>query len=113
MVRSRERPFRAGLPQGSVLAPTLFTLWSADLIQELRRVPRTSVFVYADDTATLSAGSSVELARGKSPAGGRHRGPVGPPVEDEDRGAEDSGASSLPVESGREGVRHQGGRHGG
>ena len=64
--RSSERPFRAGLPQGSVLAPTLFTLWSADLIEELRRVPRTSVFAYADDTATLSAGSSIDLARGRA-----------------------------------------------
>ena len=54
-VRSSERPFRAGLPQGSVLAPTLFTIWSADLIEDLRRVSRTSVFMYADDTATLSA----------------------------------------------------------
>ena len=62
-VRSSERPFRAGLPQGSVLAPTLFILWSADLLEELRRVPRTSVFAYADDTATLSAGSSIDLAK--------------------------------------------------
>ena len=57
--RSSERPFRAGLPQGSVLAPTFFILWSADLIEELRRVPLTSVFAYADDTATLSASSGI------------------------------------------------------
>ena len=62
-VRSSERPFRAGLPQGSVLSPTLFILWSADLIEELRRVPRTSVFAYADDTATLSAGPTLEQAK--------------------------------------------------
>ena len=43
-----ERIFRAGLPQGSVLAPTLFTLWSADLAAELREVPGTSVLMYAD-----------------------------------------------------------------
>ena len=39
-VRSSSRPFRAGL-QGSVLAPTIFTLWSADLVAELREVPGT------------------------------------------------------------------------
>ena len=61
--RSSERPFLAGLAQGSVLAPTLFVLWSADLIEELRRVHWTSVFAYADDTATQSAGSSIDLAK--------------------------------------------------
>ena len=60
---SSERPFRAGLPQGSALAPILFIPWSANLIEELRRVPRTSVFADADDTSTLSAGSSIDLAR--------------------------------------------------
>lgn len=43
--RSSERPFRAGLPQGSVLAPTLYTLWSADLVEELRCVPGTTVYM--------------------------------------------------------------------
>ena len=61
-----ERIFRAGLPQGSVLAPTLFTLWSADLAAELREVPGTSVFMYADDTATLSTGSSLPIARARA-----------------------------------------------
>ena len=60
--RGRERPFRAGLPQGSVLAPTLYTLWSADLITALRDVPSTDIFMYADDTATLSSGPSIEVA---------------------------------------------------
>ncbi|KAF0304736.1 RNA-directed DNA polymerase from mobile element jockey [Amphibalanus amphitrite] len=61
-VRSRERPFRAGLPQGSVLAPTLYTLWAADLIEELRKVPRTDCYMYADDTATVSAGPNIQMA---------------------------------------------------
>lgn len=61
--RSSERPFLAGLAQGSVLASTLFVLWSADLIEELRRVHWTSAFAYADDTATQSAGSSIDLAK--------------------------------------------------
>ena len=61
--RSAERIFRAGLPQGSVLAPTLYTLWAADLILELRDIPATYTFMYADDTATLSSGCSIALAR--------------------------------------------------
>ncbi|KAF0303168.1 RNA-directed DNA polymerase from mobile element jockey [Amphibalanus amphitrite] len=60
--RGGERPFRAGLPQGSVLAPTLYTLWSADLITALKTVPGTDIFMYADDTATLSSGASIEEA---------------------------------------------------
>ncbi|KAF0287427.1 Sperm-associated antigen 6 [Amphibalanus amphitrite] len=60
---SSERVFRAGLPQGSVLAPTIYTLWAADLIETLRNASdRTDVLMYADDTATLSAGATVELA---------------------------------------------------
>ncbi|KAF0299401.1 putative RNA-directed DNA polymerase from transposon BS [Amphibalanus amphitrite] len=61
-VRSRERPFRAGLPQGSVLVPTLYTIWAADLIADLRRAPRTDIFMYADDTSTLSAGATIQTA---------------------------------------------------
>ena len=60
---SRERAFRAGLPQGSVLSPTLFLLWSAPLISALQSVPGTTVFMYADDTATLCAGSNIEAAK--------------------------------------------------
>ena len=60
--RSSERPYRAGLPQGSVLAPTLYTLWAADLITALRSVPGTESFMYADDTATLSSGATIEQA---------------------------------------------------
>ena len=62
-VRSSSRPFRAGNPQGSVLAPIIFTLWSADLIAELRKVPGTSVYMCADDTATLCSGATIEQAR--------------------------------------------------
>ena len=65
-VKSSERPFRAGLPQGSVLSPTLFTLWSADLLEGLREVPRTTTYAYADDTATLSAGATMEQATSRA-----------------------------------------------
>ena len=65
-VPSEERPFRAGLPQGSVLAPSLFTLWSADLAAALRGIPGTTVLMYADDTATLSSGSTLPIARSRA-----------------------------------------------
>ena len=65
-MRSSERPFRASLPQGSVLSPALFTLSAADLIEELRAVPGTQVFAYADDTVTLSAEATMELARSRA-----------------------------------------------
>ena len=65
-VPSEERPFRAGLPQGSVLAPSLFTLWSADLAAALRGIPGSTVLMYADDTATLSSGSTLPIARSRA-----------------------------------------------
>ena len=39
-----------------------YTLWSADLTEELRQVTRTDTYMYADDTATVSAGATIELA---------------------------------------------------
>ena len=38
-VVSGERVFRAGLPQGSVLSPSLFLLWAVPLVNPLRDVP--------------------------------------------------------------------------
>ncbi|KAF0299698.1 Exportin-4 [Amphibalanus amphitrite] len=61
--RSRDRVFRAGLPQGSVLAPSLFLLWAAPLVAALKEIPSTTVFMYADDTATLCAGNDIATAR--------------------------------------------------
>ena len=61
-MRSGYPPFRAGLPQGSVLAPTLFSLWSADLVEELQKILGTSVLVYEDDTATLYYGATITEA---------------------------------------------------
>ena len=68
-VRGGERLFRTSLPlQGWILAhqsPT-YTLWSADLIARRRRretlqVDRREVIVYANNTASLNAGATVEL----------------------------------------------------
>jgi hypothetical protein len=60
-VRSGYRAFRAGLPQGSVLAPTLYTLWASDLVKEMRG-SGSDVFMYADEPATLSSGPTIEIA---------------------------------------------------
>ena len=61
--RSGERVYRAGLPQGCVLAPTLFLLWSAPLAAALRDIPGVSPFLYADDTAALCAGNDIATAK--------------------------------------------------
>ena len=58
---SKERIFRAGLPQGSVLSPQLFLLWAAGLAEALR-APGTSPYIYADDTAVLSSGNTMKTA---------------------------------------------------
>ena len=55
-------------PPGIVLALPLYILWSADLITDLKSVPSTDIFMYADDTAMLCSGASMEQA-GKRPAG--------------------------------------------
>ncbi|KAF0300811.1 putative RNA-directed DNA polymerase from transposon BS [Amphibalanus amphitrite] len=57
--KSRERIFRAGLPQGTVLAPTLFLLWAAPLADALKKIPGTTPYMYADDTATLCSGNTI------------------------------------------------------
>ncbi|KAF0291218.1 putative RNA-directed DNA polymerase from transposon BS [Amphibalanus amphitrite] len=60
---SGERVFRAGLPQGSVLSPSLFVLWAAPLVQVIKKIPGCTPYMYADDTAVLCAGNTIELAR--------------------------------------------------
>ena len=62
-VKSRERVFRAGLPQGSVLAPPLFLLWAAPLIGTLKDIEGCSPYMCADDTAGLCTGGDIETAR--------------------------------------------------
>ena len=63
---SGERIFRVGLPQGSVLSASLFVLWAAPLITALKGVPHCSPYVYADDTAVLCAGNTIEAARDRA-----------------------------------------------
>ena len=62
---SSERIYRTGLPQGSVLSPALFLLWSAPLAAALQEVPGTTTFMYAYDTAALCAGNTIEVASGR------------------------------------------------
>ena len=63
--------FRAGLPQASVLLPSLFLLWAAPLVNSLRAVPdapRPRTCTYADDTATLCRGPDINIARRRAQA---------------------------------------------
>lgn len=64
-ILSEERIFRAGLPQGSVLSPSLFLLWTTPLVAELKRFPHCTPCLYAD-TAVLCAGNTIEAARDRA-----------------------------------------------
>ena len=57
---SKVRNFRQGLPQGSVLAPILFTIW----IQDLQAVipPTSEAFVFADDLMLATRNTSITTA---------------------------------------------------
>ena len=63
-MKSREQVFRAGLPQGSVLAPPLFCIWAALflIIDALIDIEGCSPYMYADDTAARTGGD-IETAR--------------------------------------------------
>ena len=55
--------YRASLPQGTVLSPTFFLLWSAALVSNLRTLPGTTLLLLADVIPTLSSGNTTAVAR--------------------------------------------------
>ena len=55
---SRARSLRSGVPQGAVLSPVLYTLFTADFPKAIQ----TSNYYYADDIAFLSTSRSENLA---------------------------------------------------
>ena len=57
-VKSDLLPESMGIPQGSVLGPTLFVLFTNDLP---RSVPSGSVYMYADDTTIYCVGETADL----------------------------------------------------
>ena len=58
-VRSDLLPVSMGIPQGSVLGPTLFVVFTNDLPSS---VPVGSVYMYADDTTIYCVGETADLA---------------------------------------------------
>lgn len=61
---SPDFPASEGLPQGSPLSPVLFNLYVADM-PTFPQDPYTFAFQFADDTAVVAYGKSVEVARSR------------------------------------------------
>ena len=55
--RSNPKPLRAGVPQGSLLSPTLFSIF----VRDVPRSPGTDLALYADDTAIFCRSLSQTL----------------------------------------------------
>lgn len=55
--KSNRRVIRAGVPQGSVIAPTLFSLY----VRDIPAHPQTELALYADDTAVIATSKKIEL----------------------------------------------------
>lgn len=57
-VKSELLPVSCGIPQGSVLGPTLFTLFTNDLPSS---VSSGSLYMYADDTTVYCIGETADI----------------------------------------------------
>ena len=55
--RSSYSPVASGVPQGSVLGPTLFVLYTSDLVESVQSA---AVYMYADDTTLYCNENSIE-----------------------------------------------------
>jgi hypothetical protein len=58
---SELKEIKAGVPQGSVLGPVLYLLYTSDL----PKLENSIVATFADDTAISAVGSSNEESKGK------------------------------------------------
>ena len=58
---SELKEIKAGMPQGSVLGPVLYLLYTSDL----PKLENSTVASFADDTAILAVGSNNEESTGK------------------------------------------------
>lgn len=56
---SDKKSIEAGVPQGAVLSPTLYNIFTADIPSNL---DNTEVFTYADDTAIMASSRNLNLA---------------------------------------------------
>lgn len=54
-----KKPIEAGVPQGAVLSPTLYNIFTADIP---RNLDNTALFTYADDTAIAASSRNINLA---------------------------------------------------
>ena len=61
--RSGERVYRASLPQGCVLPPTFFLLWSAPFVSAIRTLPGTTPLLLADVIPNFCSGNTIAVAR--------------------------------------------------
>lgn len=56
--RSTLMPIAAGVPQGSVLGPTLYLIYTADIPE----LPQTELSTFAEDTAIMSSNKDMNVA---------------------------------------------------